>query len=216
MAKENASWITELVDTNPADNDPVSEGNDHIQMVKAVLKNSFPSASTNPVVPDMAGQGGKVLSTDGTDSSWEEALPSQTGNAGKVLTTDGTNESWGQLSSAGLTNPFLFGGVQLAGFSEAFNNFGTTSGTLSCDLSQYTTFNVNRSGAIVISPTNVSAGAVAFTFITTGTGAITHPSGTVWSNGVTPTLVGGTEIFTYITVNSGSVWYGFHSGQAMS
>ena len=193
MAKENASWITELVDTNPADNDPVSEGNDHIQMVKAVLKNSFPSASTNPVVPDMAGQGGKVLSTDGTDSSWS------------------------QLSSAAFSNPFLFGGVKLAGFAENYLNFDeiVTSGTMSCNLSQYTTFSCNRTGNIFIAPTNVSADCSSFTFITSGTGTVTHPTNTAWSNGVVPTL-SGTEIFTYITINGGSSWYGFHAGQAMS
>ena len=68
MAKENASWITELVDTNPADNDPVAEGNDHIQMVKAVLKNSFPSTSTTAQIP--APDNNKLLSNDGTDNGW--------------------------------------------------------------------------------------------------------------------------------------------------
>lgn len=68
MAKENASWITELVDTNPADSDPVAEGNDHIQMVKAVLKNSFPSTSTSAQIP--APDNNKLLSNDGTDNGW--------------------------------------------------------------------------------------------------------------------------------------------------
>ena len=192
MAKEDASWITELVDTNPLDTDPVAEGNDHIQMIKSVLRNSFPSPSTTPVVPNMSGQSGKVLSTDGTNSSWSE------------------------LSSVGLTNPFLFNGVQLAGFAETVHSFSEQSGTLSCDLSLYTTFAVNRNAACTVSPTNVSAGAVAFTLIASGSGDITHPANTIWSNGVVPTLVGGTEIFTYITINSGANWYGFHAGQAMS
>ena len=218
MAKENASWITELVDTNPLDSDPVAEGNDHLQMIKAVLKNSFPSTSTQPVVPNMSGQGGKFLSNDGTDASWSDPLPSQTGNADKVLTTDGSNASWGEITSTALSNPFYFNGVPIAGFSEESLDFGTTNGTMSCDLSLYTTFLINRNGAITISPTNVPAsGKVAsFTFITSGSGAITHPTGTRWSNGVSPTLGGGTEIFTYITATAGSVWYGFHAGQAMS
>ena len=46
MALETASWVTQLVDTNPTVSDPVAQGDDHLRMVKTVLKNSFPSSST--------------------------------------------------------------------------------------------------------------------------------------------------------------------------
>ncbi len=70
MALETASWVTQLVQANPVDGDPVGEGDDHLRMLKTVLKNSFPSTSTSAIVPDMSGQSGKFLTTDGTDSSW--------------------------------------------------------------------------------------------------------------------------------------------------
>ena len=70
MALETANWVTQLVQTNPVDGDPVGEGDDHLRMVKTVLKNSFPSTSTAAIVPNMSGQSGKYLTTDGTDSSW--------------------------------------------------------------------------------------------------------------------------------------------------
>ena len=70
MALETASWVTQLVDTNPTASDPVSEGDDHLRMVKKVLKNSFPSSSTTAIVPNVSGQSGKYLTNDGTDTSW--------------------------------------------------------------------------------------------------------------------------------------------------
>jgi len=70
MAVERASWVTQLVDTNPVVGDPVGEGDDHLRMIKTVLKNSFPSTSTAAIVPNMSGQSGKYLTTDGTDASW--------------------------------------------------------------------------------------------------------------------------------------------------
>jgi hypothetical protein len=70
MAVESATWVTQLVSTNPVVSDPVGEGDDHLRMLKTVLKNSFPSTSTTAIVPNMSGQSGKYLTNDGTDSSW--------------------------------------------------------------------------------------------------------------------------------------------------
>ena len=60
MALESANWVTQLVDTNPTTSDPVSQGDDHLRMIKTVLSNSFPSTSTSAIVPNMSGQSGKV------------------------------------------------------------------------------------------------------------------------------------------------------------
>ena len=73
MALESANWVTQLVDTNPVVGDPVGEGDDHLRMIKTVLKNSFPSTSTTAIMPNMSGQSGKFLTTDGTDASWGAA-----------------------------------------------------------------------------------------------------------------------------------------------
>ena len=70
MALESADWVTQLVSTNPVVGDAVGEGDDHLRMLKTVLKNSFPSSSTAAIVPDVSGESGKYLTTDGTDSSW--------------------------------------------------------------------------------------------------------------------------------------------------
>jgi len=70
MSLETASWVTQLNSSNPTASDPVSEGDDHLRMLKTVLKNSFPSSSTAAIVPNVSGQSGKYLTTDGTDTSW--------------------------------------------------------------------------------------------------------------------------------------------------
>ena len=73
MALESADWVTQLVSTNPVVGDPVGQGDDHLRMLKTVLKNSFPSTSTTAVVPNMSGQTSKVLTNDGTDTAWGAA-----------------------------------------------------------------------------------------------------------------------------------------------
>ena len=73
MSVETAAWVTQLVSTNPVVGDPVGEGDDHLRMLKTVLKNSFPSTSTTAIVPNMSGQSSKVLTNDGTDTAWGAA-----------------------------------------------------------------------------------------------------------------------------------------------
>lgn len=44
MAVENATYISDLVESNPVATDPAAAGDDHIRMIKDVLKETFPSA----------------------------------------------------------------------------------------------------------------------------------------------------------------------------
>ena len=44
MALESATYISGLVDTNPAGSDAISQGDDHIRLIKTVLKNTLPNA----------------------------------------------------------------------------------------------------------------------------------------------------------------------------
>ena len=45
MAKETASYISQLVATNPTATDSVSVGDDHLRMIKDVLKTQFSGLS---------------------------------------------------------------------------------------------------------------------------------------------------------------------------
>ncbi len=50
MALETGTYINSLVATNPASNDPQSQGDDHIRLIKATLLATFPNI-TNAVTP---------------------------------------------------------------------------------------------------------------------------------------------------------------------
>jgi hypothetical protein len=52
MALESATYINSLVTTNPSGSDSISQGDDHIRLIKSVLQNSFPnvSSATTPIV----------------------------------------------------------------------------------------------------------------------------------------------------------------------
>jgi len=75
MSLENAQWIHELMKTNPAGTDVISEGDNHIRMIKEVLKDSFPSDFDGAQIPDIAGNAGRVLgvSEDGNSIEWIDA-----------------------------------------------------------------------------------------------------------------------------------------------
>lgn len=45
MGLETATYISQLVNTNPTSNDPKSQGDDHLRLLKSVLQSSFPSIS---------------------------------------------------------------------------------------------------------------------------------------------------------------------------
>ncbi|MEK9749010.1 MAG: hypothetical protein VW443_09690 [Pseudomonadales bacterium] len=65
--------ISELVETNPEATDPVSKGDDHLRMIKRVLKSSFPS-DIQVHIPNTEGQDNKFLVVDGTDPKWEDPI----------------------------------------------------------------------------------------------------------------------------------------------
>jgi len=55
MALESATYISELVDTNPTVSDPVGQGDDHLKMIKTVLKTQFSGlAGTTAITTDEA------------------------------------------------------------------------------------------------------------------------------------------------------------------
>lgn len=93
MALETASWISQLDPANPVDTDPVGEGNDHIQQIKTVLQNSFPSSSTAAVIPNMSGQNGKYLTTNGTDSSWGTITQTLEGLSDTTISSPSTDQA---------------------------------------------------------------------------------------------------------------------------
>lgn len=124
MSVETATYISQLDATLPGINDPKSEGDDHLRLIKGALKATFPNFSATPVNATAAdlnvvsgasttgASGFNVTTQSSTDNSTKAAstamvqsailassgitasLPAQSGNAGKFLTTNGTAASW--------------------------------------------------------------------------------------------------------------------------
>lgn len=63
MALETASFLDGLVATNPAAGDPVSQGDDHIRLLKSVLKATFPGLNKAIAFPLPVADGGTGAST---------------------------------------------------------------------------------------------------------------------------------------------------------
>jgi len=71
MALESGTKISQLVQDNPPGTDQVAQGDDHIRLIKGVLKASFPS-DVAVQIPDIAGHKGEALivSEDETSIEW--------------------------------------------------------------------------------------------------------------------------------------------------
>ena len=125
MGLETATYISQLVDTNPTTSDPVSQGDDHLRLIKSVLQDQFTTLGAAAVtttaaelnlldgVTTLAPEGTAVLSTgesggtkflredgDGT-SSWQSAAGT-TYTAGDGLDLTGTAFSADLKSNGGL------------------------------------------------------------------------------------------------------------------
>ena len=72
MALESATYVDGLVITNPTGSDSISQGDDHIRLIKKVLKNTFPDAASavkgvKKITHFEDNTGGDVRSTSFTD-----------------------------------------------------------------------------------------------------------------------------------------------------
>ena len=74
MSIENADYIHQLDIANPKPVDPISEGDNHIRLIKKLLVESFPSDLDGKIVPDLTDNGLKYLrvNEDGTAVEWHE------------------------------------------------------------------------------------------------------------------------------------------------
>lgn len=95
--------------------------------------------------------------------------------------------------------------------SDTVYQYSTVSYTQTLDLSTGNTFSFTPSGATTVSFTNppASGTAVGFTVEVVGDGsAITWPSSIKWPGGTTPTATASKELYTFITTDGGTTYYG--------
>jgi hypothetical protein len=162
MALETATYIDGLVNTNPTSGDPVSAGDDHVRLIKTVLKNTFPNvaaavtrtaAEMNYPVPI-----GSVLMWWGLDAEVPDGFGLCDG------TTYDRTDGGGDLISPDLRGLFVRGAVNDAGV-------GVAGGADSVSTSS--------NGAHTHTVSVASGGAHAHTGSTSTDGAHDHGGSTV-------------------------------------
>lgn len=106
-------------------------------------------------------------------------------------------------------------------FTEVSASATISAGTLTLDLSTAGVFYVNLNASITtLTISNAqSIGSSAFTIVFTADGTartVTWGGSILWPGGTAPTLTstnGKRDIFSFITLNGGTNWYGFVGGQ---
>ena len=130
MALESATYISELVDTNPAASDPVGQGDDHLKMIKTVLKTQFSGlAGTTAITTDEAEM--NLL-----DGGYEGTAVVSTGESGgtKFLREDGDATCSWQVPTDTNTTYTAGDGLDLSG--TAFSTDLKANGGLEIDTTE--------------------------------------------------------------------------------
>lgn len=95
MGLESASFINDLIITNPPGSDLTSQGDDHIRMLKTVLRNSFPNASHQPYYFPEAQAKSASFSVLSSDMNQFFAIDTTSGAVVVTLPTlDPTADGW--------------------------------------------------------------------------------------------------------------------------
>jgi len=203
MGLESASYISELVDTNPVVGDPVGEGDDHLRLIKTVLQTQFSGLS-----------GTTAVTTSEAELNYNNITTLGTVEASKVVTTDGSS----------VTN-FVDKVIQrpvVKDYGETVNAIGAIGGgTQDIDLesgnvvtgtvdTSETTFTFSNS------PTTGTAGSFTLILTNGGSQTVNWPAAVDWAGGTAPTLTtSGVDVITFTTIDGGTIWYGFAAGMDM-
>lgn len=125
MGLESATYISQLVATNPTSTDPKSQGDDHIRLVKSTLQNTFPNITGAVTVTqsDINSVTGKA------DVAGETYTGTHDFTGGTILAD---TQSLGDSSTKVATTEFVANtsfSTNLPGQSNNSGKFLTTNGT---------------------------------------------------------------------------------------
>lgn len=145
-----------------------------------------------------------------------------------------STQAFGDSAAAGTTDGFERAGHKHAmpaltavvqpdhGGIERVTAIGNSGSSQTLDISAGNLSTVTNSASCTYTmPSGLTSGvAISFSLIVTNNGAYTATfTGVKWAGGVVPVLTSGAgkvDIFTFTTVDGGTTWYGFRSGQAMA
>ena len=148
MGLETGNYISALVQTNPVSSDNVSEGDDHLQLIKKILKQNFP-VGTDSVGPDQAVQ--VLIAKDSPGPTVDTSASGHAARAMGLLWLDTTNDL------LKIRNKANDAWITLAVDPETSNSVdinagtidGTTIGAAAASTAVVSSLNVNADGATV-------------------------------------------------------------------
>ena len=112
-------------------------------------------------------------------------------------------------------NSVIDNNKRLGNVGETVNDLGNTGTSAIINLNNGTFVTATLNANCTFTFSNPVSGASSFTLILTNDGAsgrsITWPASVKWPSGVIPTRTTGenrVDVYTFVSVNSGSTWYG--------
>ena len=203
MGVESASYISELVDTNPLVSDAVGQGDDHLRLIKTVLKTQFSGLS-----------GTTAVASSAAELNYNNITTLGTAEASKVVTTDGSS----------VTN-FVDKVVQrpeIKDYSETKTALSAAA-TVDIDLEDGNVFTLtaDQNTTFTFSNPSPTGKSCAFTLIWTQDSSdrtIAWPASVDWAGGSAPDVTSGSgkiDVYTFFTLDAGTIWYGFQPGAEM-
>jgi hypothetical protein len=167
------------------------------------------------------GQAGVAVQSSGWILSDADAL-----TAGGTLDMDGNALTVDAVALSGVVsgNDQEMNRVKLKDYSET-TVIANTGATYTIDLESGNVFNLTLTGNCTYTFSNppASGSAGAFTLIQnqdgTGSRTVAWPASVEWAGGSAPTITStasSTDVFTFITTDGGTTWYGFTGGQDFS
>ena len=138
-----------------------------------------------------------------------------------VSTASYTNVSYDVTAQSGSPKGIALSGDNekmyiLSDAVDIIYQYSTVAYTQTLDLSTGGTFSFTPSGATTVSLTNppASGTAVGFTLEVNNTGgyALTWPSSVKWPSGTAPTATATKELYTFVTTDGGTTYYGKLAG----
>ena len=205
MALESTTYIDGLVTTNPTGTDPRSQGDDHLRLIKATIRSTFPNVSgamtaTHTELNLIDGYTGTTA-----ELNYNDVPTLGTVEASKTVTAD----------AVGITKK-----LKTQEQTEIVNAVGTVSGATAINfaLGNVATAVLASGGSFTISNAPTSGIYGKFKLILTNGGTVADPwhSSVKFAGGATPTLTtSGIDILTFETIDGGTNWYAVVEGLDM-
>jgi hypothetical protein len=213
MGLESATFINGLVETNPTSSDNANQGDNHLRLIKAALKATFPNITgavtaneatlNTPYLPLAGGTATGAITAPGFVGNASTATALQTARTINGVSFNGTaNITFGTDSVAeGATNLYFSNARARAAISASGDiAYNPTTGVISYSAAAAPVTSVGgRTGAITLTSTDVAEGSRLYhtdararaAISVTGAGSYNSATGVITVNAAPVTTVAG-------------------------